>query len=135
MNKFKVFLIVVAVLLVALVSYVLVSPSTQDTSAKEEIKGTAVKWETFDKENILGINEIKIDGKSLGYLDDTLPVVKIFSENQSQLSDTPKDGYVKVFVEFDKKPFLEQSYKKTAYDNKKTTFYIEKSLVKDYIKR
>lgn len=76
MNKFKVILTALAVLFVCWLSYVMMTPDTVDVANKEEINGTSVKWETFDEANIIGVNDITLDGKPVAYLDDFLPIVK-----------------------------------------------------------
>ena len=85
MNKFKVILTALTVLFVCWLSYIMMTPNTVDVADKEAIKGTSVKWETFDEENIIGVNDITLDGKSVEYLDDFLPVVRIFAKNQNQI--------------------------------------------------
>lgn len=111
-----------------------------DNGIRKAIDGTKIEWELLltdldeGDDSVPGIVQIKVNNvevkDSMYYID----FVKIFNEHSKLISDDKKNGYSKVYVNFDKVGFIQMSYTRTKYNGKETTFYIKTSAIEELLK-
>lgn len=109
-----------------------------DNGKRETIKASTIDWNIFkddeDYHEIESIMNMNIDGNALDDVNDYPAFMKLLAENQSTISETKKDGYVTVYLIFDKQGSFSLEGGRGTYDGKELTFYVERDILKDYVK-
>ena len=106
----------------------------EDDGVRQTMKVDDVDWAYLSD----GVNDIKIETIRVGdyEIDDITkyePFLKLMNEHQEEIQQTAGDNLVQIYIRFLKYGRFNEVYTVDEYEGMETYFYIDKTIVKQYL--